>query len=95
MRVARAVVLDEQERGALEQVARGRSLSARLVERARIVLRAARGWQDQQIASELGITPERPRGGATVISTVESRRWEKMHRDQAGHVPSPTSAPPK
>jgi transposase len=29
------------------------------VERARIVLRAAAGLQDQQIASELGITPEK------------------------------------
>ena len=59
MRVARAVVLGEGEQGTLEQIARGRSLSARLVERAQIVLRAARGWQDQQIASELGITPEK------------------------------------
>ena len=30
MRVARPVVLDKQERGALEQLARGRSLPARL-----------------------------------------------------------------
>ena len=30
-----------------------------MVERARIVLRAAAGLQDQQIASELGITPEK------------------------------------
>src|SRR5713101_88608 len=59
MRVARAVVLDKQEQGALEQLARGRSLPARLVERARIVLRAAAGLQDQQIAGELGITPEK------------------------------------
>lgn len=59
MRVARLVVLDKQKKGALEQIARGRSLPARLVERARIVLRAAAGLQDQQIASELGITPEK------------------------------------
>jgi hypothetical protein len=38
MRVARQVELNEQEQGALEQIARGRSLPARLVERARIVL---------------------------------------------------------
>jgi len=57
MRVARAVVLDKQEKRMLEQIARGRSLPARLVERARIVLGAASGMQDQQIASELGITP--------------------------------------
>ena len=59
MRVARPVVLDKQGKGALEQLARGRSLPARLVERAGIVLRAATGLQDQQIASELGITPEK------------------------------------
>src|SRR5580692_2588668 len=59
MRVARPVVLDKQEQGALERIARGRCLPARLVERARIVLRAAAGQQDQQIAAELGITPEK------------------------------------
>jgi transposase len=59
MRVARPVVLDKQRQGALEQLARGRSLPTRLVERARIVLRAAGGLKDQQIASELGITPEK------------------------------------
>ena len=59
MRVARLVVLEKQEQGKLEQLARGRSLPARLVERARIVLRAAAGVQDQQIASELAITPEK------------------------------------
>lgn len=59
MCVVRPVVLDKQEKGMLEQIARGRSLPARLVERARIVLRAASGMQDQQIASELAITPEK------------------------------------
>ena len=59
MRVARPVVLDKQGQRELEQLARGRSLPARLVERARIVLRAAAGMQDQQIAAELGITPEK------------------------------------
>jgi hypothetical protein len=53
----RPVVLDKQVQGELEQLARGRSLPARLVERARIVLRAAAGVQDQQIAAELGIRP--------------------------------------
>ena len=57
MRVARPVVLDKQGQRALAQLARGRSLPARLVERARIVLQAAAGLQDQQIASKLGITP--------------------------------------
>ena len=59
MRVARSVVLDKEDLAALERIARGRSLPARLVERARIVLRAAGGLQDQQVAAELGITPEK------------------------------------
>jgi transposase len=74
MRVARPVVLDKQERGALEQLARGRSLPARLVERARIVLRAAGGLQDQQIASELGIMPEK------------AARWRNRYLD--GGIPA-------
>lgn len=43
----------------LEAQARARSLPARQVGRARVVLRAADGWQDKDIARELGITPER------------------------------------
>jgi transposase len=74
MRVARPVVLDKQERGALEQLARGRSLSARPVERARIVLRAAAGLPDQQIASELGIMPEK------------AARWRNRYLD--GGIPA-------
>src|SRR6266566_7370449 len=59
MRVARPVTLNPEQRRDLEQHSRARSLSARLVERARIVLRAAEGLQDQQIAEELSITPEK------------------------------------
>jgi transposase len=59
MRVAPRVDLSSEDRAALEQQARGRSLPARLVERSRIVLRAADGLQDREIAAELGITPEK------------------------------------
>lgn len=59
MRIARPVLLNKEKREALEQAARGRSLPARLVERARIVLRATAGLQDRQIAAELRITPEK------------------------------------
>jgi len=55
MRVAHPVNLAPEERHTLEQQARARSLSARQVERARIVLLAADGWQDKQIAAKLGI----------------------------------------
>ena len=59
MRVAPRVDLNSEDRTALELQARGRSLPARLVERSRIVLRAADGLQDREIAAELGITPEK------------------------------------
>jgi transposase len=74
MRVARSVVLDKQSQRALEQLARGRSLPARLVERARIVLRAAAGLQDRQIAVELGITPEK------------AARWRNRYLDGGIHA---------
>ena len=59
MRVARAVTLEPEQRRVLEQYERARSLPVRWAERARIVLRAADGLQNQQIAEELSITPEK------------------------------------
>jgi transposase len=56
MRIAPAVVLIDDERRQLEKYARGRSVPARLVLRARIVLMAADGVFNQDIAAELGIT---------------------------------------
>jgi transposase len=59
MRVARPIVLNPEQRKTLEQQARARSLPARVVERSRIVLRAADGLQDKEIAAELGIQPKK------------------------------------
>ena len=59
MRVARPVELNSEVRKAVERLARGRSLPARVVERASIVLRAADGLQDKEIAQELGVTAEK------------------------------------
>ena len=59
MRVARPVKLSPEQRQLLEQQSRARSAPARQVERARVVLRAADGWRDKQIAAEQGITPEK------------------------------------
>ncbi len=59
MRVARPIELNPEQRTVLERHSRARSMPARLVERARIVLRAADGLQDRQIAAELNITPEK------------------------------------
>ena len=59
MRVARVVVLSAEQREMLESRARARSAAARSVERARIVLLAAAGMQDKQIAAKLRIMPEK------------------------------------
>src|SRR5208282_1884026 len=57
MRVAQPIVLKEDVRGKLEQQARGRSTAARVVLRSRIVLRAADGLLNKQIAATLNVAP--------------------------------------
>jgi transposase len=59
MRVARLIALDSEQKQALEQWARARSLPMRLVERARIVLAAASGKQDKEIAAEVGVSAQK------------------------------------
>lgn len=54
MRIAPNVTIADEQRRALERWARGRSTPARLVLRARIVLRAAAGLANHVIAQELG-----------------------------------------
>ena len=65
MRVAPPIALTEDQERALRQWARGRSLPARQVERSRIVLLAASGKQDLEIAAEIG------------ISNQKAARWRK------------------
>ena len=59
MRIAAPVELDPEHRAELEHMARQRSLPARVVERARIVLRAADGLENKEIAAQMGIWPEK------------------------------------
>jgi transposase len=59
MRVAPAVELNRQQREVLEQRSRARSLPARVVERARVVLLAAEGKQHKEIAEQLGISVQK------------------------------------
>ena len=56
MRVAVRVVLSVEESTELERLAAGRRLPARVVERAGIVLLAAEGKQDRQIAGVFGVS---------------------------------------
>ena len=65
MRVAPAVVLTEDQEQTLQQWARARSLPARQVQRARVILLAAAGKQDLEIAAEIG------------ISNQKAARWRK------------------
>jgi hypothetical protein len=55
MRIAPPVVIDSSQKAILEQWARSRSLPSRQVERARVVLLAAEGETDLEIADKLRI----------------------------------------
>lgn len=55
MRVACSIELKEGERKRLEKLAKGRSTATRLVQRSKIVLLAAKGMENIQIASQVGV----------------------------------------
>ena len=87
MRVAPQVELTRDQEQTLRQWARGRSLPARQVERARVVLLAAAGKQDLEIAAEIG------------ISNQKAARWRKrflelglagLEKDAPGRGRTPT-----
>jgi transposase len=59
MRIAPAITLSSEQQATLEQWARSRSRPARVVERAQIVLLAAGGQQDKQIAATMKITAKK------------------------------------
>lgn len=56
MRVAKTIVLTDEQRATLTRWSRGRSTPARVVQRAKIVLAAAEGRENKDIAAELGCT---------------------------------------
>jgi transposase len=74
MRVAPPVTLNSSQRETLQQWARSRSLPARQIERARVVLLAAEGKTDMEIAASLN------------ISNQKAARWRKrfLQLDLAG-----------
>lgn len=67
VRVAPAIVLTDQLEGELTRLARCRRTSVRLVQRARIVLLAAQGQQNKDIAEQLG------------IGRVQVARWRERY----------------
>jgi transposase len=56
MRIAPKVTVTDEDRKTLERWARGRSAPVRLMQRARIVLLAAQGQENKDIAEALGVT---------------------------------------
>ena len=56
MRIAKSIELSDRERLTLTRWARGRRTPSRLVQRAKIILSAAGGMRNDEIASELGCT---------------------------------------
>ena len=56
MRVVKAIRLTDEERTTLMKWSRGRSTPVRLVQRAQIILAAAEGRENKEIAVELGCT---------------------------------------
>lgn len=55
MRVACSIELNAAQRKTLERYSKGRSVAARLVERSQIILLAADGMENMQIASRIGV----------------------------------------
>jgi len=59
MRIAPTITLSPEQRATLEQRARSRSLPARVVERARLVLSIAEGQQDKEVAAAMKMTAKK------------------------------------
>ena len=86
MRVATEIVLTEDERVELTELSASRLTSVRLSQRSRIVLLAADGMQNQQIAEQLG------------IGRIQVARWRGRYAQQrlSGiERDLPRGAPPK
>ena len=69
MRVAREIVLTEEEQAELARLARSKRTSVRLALRARIVLLAAQGMQSKDIAVRLG------------VGRVQVSRWRERYAE--------------
>lgn len=86
MRRAPVITLSEEERSTLESWARSRTAAARLVARAKIVLAAAKGMQNIEIADKLSID-------VTVVSRWRNRfaegRLEGIAKERGQRGPKP------
>ena len=91
MRVAKVITLTNEERTGLTKWSRGRSTPARLVLRAKIVLGAAEGRRNDEIAAELNCT--RRTVGVWRNRFVE-QRLEGIEQDapRGGRIPTQRAA---
>jgi hypothetical protein len=87
VRVAVEITLSRKERNKLEKIARSSLSHVRLAQRARIVLMASEGKQNQNIAEALG------------IGRVKASRWRNNRYAQSGLAgierDLPRGAPPR
>ena len=91
MRIAARVILTDEQSAQLEAYARGRRIAARLVLRAKIVLLAAEGKQDLEIAAAWESLPEPQPAGVLAFSSLASRGWRRMRPVRAMRRFSPRS----
>ena len=85
LRVAPAIELTEEQEGELTRLARSKRTSVRLAQRAQIVLLAAQGLQNKDIAEQLG------------IGRVQVARWRERYLEsglQGIERDLPRGAPP-
>lgn len=59
MRIAQSISLTAEEHSHLQEISRGRCVSVRLCERCKIILLAAQGLENIEIAEQLGITRQK------------------------------------
>ena len=89
MRVAAKIVLTDKEKQLLEKNVNSRAVSIRLCERSRIVLLAAEGFDNQTIAENLNVTPNKvgrwrsrfAEGGIQSISKDKPRGYNHGGKD--------------
>ena len=91
MRVAPPIVLTPDEKRTLERLARGRRTEVRLAERAKLVLLAADGWLNKDIASELETTAKRVGMWRTRYANERLAGIEK-DRPRGGRLPKKRDA---
>jgi transposase len=91
MRIAKTIALSDCERLTLMKWARGRSTPSRLVQRAKIILAAAEGMRNDEIAGELGCTR---RTVGTWRNRFAKQRLKGIEKDapRGGRTPSVRAA---